>query len=103
MGDISDTFLLIYQFGANFHFLPSLKAFIQRFPNLTDAFIDKIVTLTDNCKHIRRVTLLPYHKVGSGKSAYLGRQAQNVYTVPSEEQMSTLRKRIAEQVNVLVH
>ena len=37
MGDISDTFLLIYQFGANFHFLPSLKTFIQRFLSIREA------------------------------------------------------------------
>ena len=85
--------------GADIH----LRCPIIPGANLTPAFEEKIIALANRLPGISRISLLPYHKTGSGKSALLGKENQAVFTVPSENEMKLLRERIQNAVSVPVH
>ena len=67
--------------------------------NLNEAFLEKIALLSDRCEGIVSVTLLPYHRAGTGKTQMLGRDAQAEFSVPAPEEMQGLREALVSRIH----
>ncbi len=80
----------------------SLRCPIVPNANLTGEYIEKIITLANEIRTVKDITLLPYHRAGAGKSVNLGKEAQRVFDVPSPDVILALRQKIAARVTVPV-
>ncbi len=67
--------------------------------NLREAFLDKIADLADRYEAILSVTLLPYHRTGTGKSKTLGHGTQAEFSVPTPEKMHFLRELLLAKIH----
>ena len=65
--------------------------------NDTDAHFAAIAALADRYDCITRVDLEPYHALGTGKDAKLGKESRFVTTMPDKEWMAQVRDKIAAQ------
>lgn len=65
--------------------------------NDTDAHYAAIAALADRYSRITRVELEPYHALGTGKDAKLGKESRFVTTMPDREWMAAVRDKIAAQ------
>ena len=71
--------------------------------NDTDAHFSAIAALADRYSHITRVDLEPYHALGTGKDAKLGKESRFVTTMPDKAWMVSVRDRIAAQCDTPVY
>jgi len=70
--------------------------------NLTDAFLEKIIRLSNDFDAIGKITLLPYHNTGVNKTTLLGKEKQVEFTVPKNIEMDLIRQRVQKGVRVPV-
>ena len=75
----------------------TLRCPIVEGANLTESFIEKIISLARKYVAIGSVQLMPYHKTGIGKSVSLGRTAQAVFATPSEEVLRSVAERVERE------
>lgn len=96
---ILDNLLRADEWGAEIH----LRCPIIPGCNDTDAHFSAIAALADRYSHITRVELEPYHALGTGKDAKLGKESRFVTTMPTREQMAAVRDKIAAQCDTPVY
>ena len=65
--------------------------------NLSEEFVQKIISLAGNNAAIKEIQLMPYHATGLEKSFVVGRSPQKRYETPSEELLTDLAKKIEDE------
>ncbi|MBE6685374.1 MAG: hypothetical protein E7592_06995 [Ruminococcaceae bacterium] len=62
--------------------------------NLSEEFVQKIISLARNNAAIKEIQLMPYHATGIEKSDVIGKVPQKRFETPSEANLHRLSKKI---------
>lgn len=71
--------------------------------NDTDAHFAAIAALADRYSHITRVELEPYHALGTGKDAKLGKESRFIAPMPDKHWMADVQDKIASLCDTPVY
>lgn len=71
--------------------------------NDTETHYFTIAEIADRYSHITRVDLEPYHALGTGKDAKLGKESRFITTMPDKEWMQSVRDQIAARCETPVY